>query len=365
MRIVFLSFYSGINNRGVERWVREISSRLSDKHKITVYQNRAIFENVPYEVVVANIDYKKRNFSKLLHRFFLDYDSIKILQFTASILKHLIKNKYDIIIPTDGGWEPAIVRIITWFKRKKMVIVGHAGIGCDDANNLWSFPNVFIALSTTAQKWAKRVNSFVKTVYIPDGVDTKVFSPVGGKVKLSFKNNYPTALCVGALEPGKRIDLVVKAVSKVKNLNLLVCGTGEMRRELGELGNKILSRRFETRQYDFEKMPEVYRACNIFLSASLPQYSFEMVIPEAMACGLPVVANDDPIREEIVGEGGLLVEVTNIGIFTDTIKKALKKNWRNKPIDQAGKFEWEGIVKRYEEVMEKTLNKKQKIVGRK
>ena len=350
MNIAFLSFYSGMNNRGVERWVYDLASRLSEKHSITVYQNKPLKINVPYGVFPANLKYQEKDSLRLLERLFLDHKSVKVLQFTLKVAIDLLKNNYDVIIPTDGGWEPAIVRIITWIRRKKMVIVGHAGIGCDDANNLWSFPNTFVALSSTAQKWARRVNPFVKTVYIPDGVDTGKFTLSGKRITLPFKNNYPIALCVGALEKGKRIDLAIKAVSRTESLNLLVCGRGELREELSELGNKLLGKRFELKQYDFDEIPAIYRSCDLLVSASLPQHSFEMVLLEAMATGLPVVANDDPIRKEIVGNGGLLVDVTDISAFADIIKIALKKDWGDEPRLQSERFDWDVVVIKYEEL---------------
>lgn len=339
-----------MNNRGVERWVYDLASRLSGKHSITVYQNKLLVVDVPYRVFPANLKYQERSSPMLLERLFLDYKSVKVLQFTLKIAKDLLKNKYDVIIPTDGGWEPAIVRIITWIRRSMMVIVGHAGIGCDDANNLWSFPNTFVALSSTAQNWAKRVNPFVKSVYIPDGVDTGKFNPNGKRITLPFKNNYPIALCVGALEKGKRIDLIIKAVSKIEKLNLLICGRGEQESELRDMGNKLLQYRFLISNFDFDEMPAVYRSCNLLVSASLPQYSFEMVLLEAMATGLPVVANNDPIRKEIAGNAGLYVNPVYVDEHSKVLREALKDKWGNKPRLQAERFDWDVVVAKYEEL---------------
>lgn len=354
MKIHFMSFYSGTNNRGVERWVNDLATRLSKAHEVTVYQNRQSNIQTSYEIITSNLDYKEVDGNYFTKHMFIDYKSRKVFCFTLKFLKSLIKGNYDIIIPTDGGWEPAIVRLATWVTRRKMIIVGHAGIGFDDANNLWSFPNVFVALSPTALKWAKKVNPYVKTVLIPDAVDTEKFNIKGKKTNLGFENNFPVALCVGALENGKRIDLVIKAVSKIKNLNLLVCGRGELEKELSALGEKLLDNRFKINSYDFNEMPNVYRACDVLLSSSDPSYSFEMVLLESMACGIPVVANNDPIRESIVGDAGVLVDVENTEDFSDSIEKVLRKNWGDLPRKQAEKYSWDKIIDRYEEMLLKT-----------
>ena len=55
--------------------------------------------------------------------------------------------KYDVVVPLNGGWQPALLRIITWVYGGKVVISGQAGMGWDDRNNLWCFP-LFSPIST-------------------------------------------------------------------------------------------------------------------------------------------------------------------------------------------------------------------------
>lgn len=353
MKIAILSFYSGINERGVERWVSELGNGLSGKNEITVYQNKPLKTKVGYKIVTSDLKYEDVQPDLLLQRFFLDYKSLKVLGFVLKIMKNLFRGNYDIIIPTDGGWEPAIIRLTTWLQRKKMVIVGHAGMGFDDANNLWSFPDVFVGLSMQAKSWAKKVNPFVRTEYIPNGVDLNKFNL--NILKKDLKLNKPLAVCVSALEKGKRIGSIIEAVSKVKGLSLLVCGRGELKEEIGDLGDKLLNNRFKMAEYSFDEMPGVYRNCDLLLSASLPSYSFEMVLLEAMACGLPVIANNDPIRREIVGDAGLLTNPEDVNEFSTAINKALKTNWGSKPADQAKKFSWEVVSAKYNELFESLI----------
>lgn len=347
MRIFFLSFYGGMNQRGVERWVYELATRLSEFHKIAVFQNMPLEVDTKYDIKISDISYdsKKRSKNLLLRHLFIDYDSLRILVFNIKILKSLLKENYDIIIPTDGGWEPAIVRIITWFRRKKMVVVGHAGIGWDDANNLWCLPDIFVALSSYAGSWAKRVNPFVRSVIIPDGVDLKEFNSEGNKIKLPLRR--PIALCVSALEKGKRVELIIRTVAETGNMSLLICGRGEKKEQLYKLGKKLLGNRFDLKEYDFQKMPQVYRSADLFISASLPHYSFEMVIVEALSCNLPIVANNDPIRKEIVGNAGILTNPTSINEFSKSIKKVMDTNWGTKPQEQAKIYSWEKVENMY------------------
>ena len=204
------------------------------------------------------------------------------------------------IIPVNGGWQPAFIRLLTWLQRKKMVIVGHAGIGWDDANNLWSFPDCFVALSSYAQKWAKKVNPLVETVVVPDGVDLMQFKPKGNKVDIGLKR--PIVLSVGALTKSKRFDLTIKAVAKLKNASLLIVGEGELKDEISQLGKNLLEKRFKIMSFPFDQMPAVYRSCDVFVSASAPSHSFEMVLLEAMAAGIPIISTKAGGIPEFLGD---------------------------------------------------------------
>ncbi|KKR11744.1 MAG: glycosyl transferase family 1 [Candidatus Woesebacteria bacterium GW2011_GWA1_39_21] len=354
MRIAILSFYSGINQRGVERWVYDLASRLWVTHEVTVFQNNPLGIRTNYSIRTSGINFNEgKTLSGWIARhLFIDYKSLKVLHFTLAILKTLFKENFDIVIPTDGGWEPAIVRIITWLRRKKMVVIGHAGIGWDDTNNLLCFPDTFVALSSYAKVWAEKTNPFVKTVYIPDGVDMKLFRPDGDKIDFGLKR--PLLLCVSSLEKGKRVDLVIKAVSLLKNYNLLVCGRGTLERKIYKFGQKLLGKRFKLKSYDFDKMPLVYRSADVLLSASLPSYSFEMVLVEAMASGLSVIANNDPIRSEIVGKAGFLIDVRDTRRFSEVIGKVLQKqNAQGYSLHQAGRYSWDKILSEYVSLFER------------
>jgi len=324
-----------------------LAERLSGKYEVTVFQGKPINKKTVYKIVSPDALYfnEKRSENRFLKYLFVDYASLAVLKFNILILKRLLSGNFDIIIPTDGGWEPAIVRILTWIKRKKMVIVGHAGIGWDDANNMWSFPDCFVALSEYAKSWARRVNPFIRIEYIPDGVNLDLFNPREPKINLTLRR--PIALAVSALEKGKRIDLIIKAVSKIEGMSLLVCGRGEERDSLYKLGKELLGNRFDLMEFNLNDMPKVYRSCDIFLSASLPYYSFEMVLLEAMASGLPVVANNDPVREEIVGKAGLLADVSNTEEFANKIKHVALSGYGKLPLIQAMKFSWDEISERY------------------
>lgn len=125
MKIAFLNKYQNSVNRGAETFVMELAKRFSKNHKVDV---------------IANIKY---------------FD--------------IIKNKYDIVIPTNGRLQVIIVRLITWLIGSKMVISGQSGAGLDDRINLYTMPDVFVGLTKHQSDWAKKVNPFVRVEKIPNG----------------------------------------------------------------------------------------------------------------------------------------------------------------------------------------------------
>lgn len=335
MKIAFLNISQGVVDRGAETFVYELAKRLSVNHRVDVISGKKI---------------SLRRWP-ILWRFFIDPPGVQILLFTLKTLPKIWKEKYEIVIPLNGGWQPAFVRLATWFYGGKMIISGQSGKGWDDRNNLWCFPDMFIALSTKLKNWAKRVNPFVKVAYIPNGVDTKKFKPEGKS--MTFRLERPLILSVGALTAEKRLDLVIVAVSKLGKGSLVICGEGELKAHVSNLGKKLLGKRFKLVSFPYTKMPEVYRGADIFTLPSPWFRSFEIVLVEAMASGLPVVANKDDIRREIVGRAGVLVNPTNTQAYAVALENALRLKWGKRPQNQSKKFSWDIIASQYQKLFRK------------
>lgn len=240
--------------------------------------------------------------------------------------------KYDIVIATGGRIEALLSRLATWVGGRRLVIFGHSGPGADDKWNLLCLPDVFVSFSNSQFAWANKYKlGTTKTVIISHAVDTKVFVPGTKRVT---KN---VVLCVAANTPSKRIELVKQAVEAIENSQLLLVGPG----------NEM--------QVKFEKMPEIYQQAKLFCFVPQPWESFGLVFLEALSSNLPVVTIDDPVRQEIVGEAGILVKnPENIQDLSVAIKKCLSTDWGRKPRQQASKFSWDKIALQYHQLF-KTL----------
>lgn len=353
MKIAFLSFYSGEVERGVEVWVNEMAKRLSAKHRVVIYQageriSNKFFKHIP---VAINWDYKT-NAPVFLRRLYLDYWSLKIKEFVRKAINSLSAENPDLIIPTNGGWETILTKLYCLRKHKIMIISGQSGIGWDDYINLWARPSVFVSLSEYQNKWALKYGLGVKTVKIANGVDIKKFTPQGDKIKLTLPK--PIILVVSALSPFKRLDLAIKAVRKMNIGSLAVIGKGDPEQSalIENLGKTALASRFLLKSVPHEEIVKWYRACDLVSLPSSDRESFGMVILEAMACGKPVVVTDNPIRREIVGEGGNFCDPEDINGYANTLLKTLQTSFKNKPRIQAEKFSWDSVVQQYEQLIQ-------------
>ncbi len=314
MEIAFLSFYSGVNYRGVETYVHELSNQLVQLgHSVCVYQSGPKFASALYETGQLS---------------------------SVGSLPVFIRSPH-ILIATNGRLQSLLARVWCLTHHAKLLIPGQSGPGRDDLINLYVFPDVFIALTTVQKNWAKKYNPFVKVVSIPNGVDTTKFTSAPKRPKNAF-------LSVAALVPEKRLHLAINAVANIHNAHLTLVGSGPEKEKLLALGNKHMPGRLKITSSRPENMPSVYTSASTFIYPTSPFESFGIVLVEAMAANLPIVATADPIRQEIIGPAGLFVDPEDTTLFTKALEQAENKNWAHIPRIQAEKFTWSKIAQDYD-----------------
>lgn len=361
MKVAFLSFYRGQVYRGLETYVSEIASRLSKTNDVSIFQAGANVSHPTRELKEIVIPMEVNWDTPNLHldgradfdpgkRFYLNYWGLKIKEFTQKALS-VIPTDTDVIIATNSGWQSLLSKIWATKNHRKLIIPGQSGPGWDDRINLLLHPNVFISLTSHQENWAKRNSFGTRVEKIPNGVDSERFNPKVKPAKTGLPG--PLVLCVAALEKNKRIDLTIKAVAKTK-ASLLVLGVGDEKKALEDLAAKLLPGRFKIDAVKHDNIPSFYAACDVFTMAPTPAESFGIVYLEAMATNKPVVAPNDSARQEIVGRGGILTNVEDIGQYSQAIDNALTKKWGNEPLNQSRSFSWDTIAQKYEALL-KTL----------
>ncbi len=354
LKIAFVSFYQGDVNRGVESFVHELATRLSFNHTVTVIQRSKSSNNSPYMIksLPISVDWQRKDERiSLMDRLFLTYWNRRIMLHALKAFSYVVKEKYDIIIPLNNGWQPIIIKLATLLSKSKLILVGQSGLGWNDRISSYTFPAHYVALTEVQKKWLHKVNPLLQVSVIYNGVDVRRFS---NQIKLNTtKLKRPIVLIVAALVDWKRIDLAVKAVAKT-SASLLIVGEGSEKTKVKALLEKEMPDRYRILSVPYQEIHKVYRSADIFTYPTVPWESFGIVLLEAMASGLPVVATDDPIRREIVGDAGIFVDPTDTNAYAKALQKACESEWGDKPLKQADKFDWDEIAHKYEKLLLET-----------
>jgi len=347
--IVFLSFYSGHVARGVETYVHCLANELVKiGHQVTVFQNGPAVAGSNYQTVSLGmeVDWSRSGGGESP---FNDYWKLLIRKFSQAVFRRLPEST-DIVIPTNGVWQSWLAKLWAVRHGKKVIIAGQSGPGRDDIINLYAFPDRFISLTAVSQKWARKINPFVQVETIPNGVDLKTFTPTVKPEKVDLPGKI--VLSVAALVPAKRLDLLIHAVSRVPGTSLWLVGDGEQKNALQTLASSMLPGRFLISSFPHQHMPHVYPAADVFAFPTNPRESFGIVMLEAMASGLPVVAAPDPIRREIVQDAGVFADPQDSAAFTKALTTALNHSWGELPRRRAADFSWSKIASHYSHIFQ-------------
>src|SRR5664280_860852 len=100
-------------------------------------------------------------------------------------------------------------------------------------------------------------------------------------------------------------------------------------------------------------MPALYQSANIFLHLSKEE-SFGNVFLEAMACGLPVVADSSPRVQWIVGKDEFLFDADDPAAIARQIELARDADaaLKEERVIKAAAFSWTKIAAMYREFLQ-------------
>jgi glycosyltransferase involved in cell wall biosynthesis len=260
----------------------------------------------------------------------------------------LLKNKYDVILPNNDWGGLLAASVVRRLRKTPIIFTEHSGLmeeGKIARRNLFFKPDKYVIYTNELKYWLKKYYPETDAPFIPMGVNFERFNPQIQAAALDLPR--PIFLASSRHQKNKRLDLVIEAVSLLEKGSLLLLCPGENTAELIKKGEKLLGKkRFKLTSVPYEEIPSYYKACDIFTLPSLAE-PFGLVYLEAMACNKPVVATKDFSRMDIVGEAGILCDVTNIEEYAHALQKAAEHHWENIPYEQARKFTWESCADKY------------------
>lgn len=203
-----------------------------------------------------------------------------------------------------------------------------------------------------------------KMVIIPNGVDTARFNPKVQPIT-AFKDGKINILFVGRFEPRKETHVLVKAFSLLRsrysNIRLILVGDGPLKIELIKEARGIDDIVF-VGNVSPEKLPHYYTTADIFCSPAGEGESFGIVLLEAMASGVPVVAASNRGYRQIItnGENGILFPVSDSEKLSKRLEDLIVHPVRRKQLGKKGflfaqKYSWTEVAKQIEDFYYKTL----------
>ena len=179
--------------------------------------------------------------------------------------------------------------------------------------------------------WSHGTDFPVPVAAVSNGVDLTNFKPGKAKAELYDKyglnKNYKTVLYVGRLDPEKNVGAVIEAFKKAKKhiskAQLVIAGDGVDKARLEKMAEKYDDVYFLGRVTPPE-LYKVYQLGDVFATASEIETQ-GIVLIEAAACGLPLIAVDKGAVSEvcITGENGCLCRPGDVAEISEAMVKIL------------------------------------------
>lgn len=189
-----------------------------------------------------------------------------------------------------------------------------------------------IAVSeSTADELTNLGMSPERIAVVHNGVDERLLATL----PLGLRDPEPTVLYLGRLERYKRVDLLIRAIGRIRDAGelarLVIAGDGReapsLRRLVRQLhlGDRV---EFAGRVNDTAKRSLMDRAWVHAITSMKEGWGITVI--EAAACGTPTVASDTPgLRDAVVhGETGLLVRHGDVTALADAIRTLLSDRAR-------------------------------------
>ena len=373
MKVVQVVSYYPPHIGGMEKCAKEVSDRLAKKgHHV--------------EVFTTDLGFKKERDSSTVN---LNIHRLKSWEFAhtaiiPSLFFKLLKISKDSIIHVHiaHAMIPEIVFLVS--KIRNIPYVAHIHLDVEPSGKMGFllpfYKKIFLQkILNYASKIVVPTKDYIaiiskkyaiskyKIIVIPYGVDLNNFKSMSVKL-----HNPIRLLFVGRLTKQKNIPLLIKSFKKIIdnndfNIELHIVGEGEDKNKIIlliktlKLDNKVVLHG----SLIGNKLHKIYSNSDIFILSSISE-SFGIVLIEAMASGLPIVASKIPAVRNVVenNKTGLLVKLTPED-FSKAIEKLLMNSKLREKLIENGleevkKYNWNKIIEKFEDVYQSVKEAKLK-----
>ena len=331
---------------GVEKHCEAIIPLLAKDMDITVYRRKPYLNAQSYGSSIQNIRY-------------IDLPSTRIKGFEALFHTfisciHILLHRTDIVNVHNIG--PGLFIPILRLFRIKVILTYHSAnyehqkwnkyakylLRLCEYISLKSANRIIFVNKFQMQKYNEVIQQ--KSIYIPNGIPT-ITKP--DKIDFLEKhhitpNNY--ILAVGRLTPEKGFDILIKAITQIKQpITLVIAGASDhdssyldRLKEL-DLKNRVIFTGFTTS----ENLSQLYANAQLFVLSSINE-GFPLVLLEAMSYNLPLVVTDIPATHLVKLSSANYVKANDIKSLQAGIEFMVDNN--QSPIYDLQDFQWTQIA---------------------
>lgn len=204
-----------------------------------------------------------------------------------------------------------------------------------------------------------------KIYHIPGvGINIEKFNRTERRCKKKFTkfSDKFVLISVGELNKNKNHEVIIKAISKIKEKKIvyLICGQGKLEKKLKNLVHKYhLEKQVYLLGYQ-ENIEKLLNKADIFIFPSYRE-GLSVALQEAMAAGLPAIVSDIRGNKELIDEnvGGWRVAPGKEDEWEQAIKKALETDlkkmgeYNKEKIQEYSKAKVSSIMKKaYKNILE-------------
>lgn len=246
----------------------------------------------------------------------------------------LINKDYDLI---HSHWIIPQGAVQSFFK-KPYVVTGHGGDVTSLNKGIMRYfkrrclknASVVTAVSDYLKEVEKEISEGIDPKVISMGVDTSKFGAQFRKDNYFNQGDKKVVLFVGRLAEKKGVRYLIDAMDNVDNSILCIVGDGPLRSELEELADTKKTKIIFAGSKTHTELKDIYASADVFVAPSVTaedgdQEGLGLVMLEAMASGLPIVASKSGGIVQVIrdGENGLLCEEKAVNQIAGNINKAL------------------------------------------
>jgi len=332
---------------GVEKHCENLYPRIARQAEVVVYRRKP-FITLSKDAYYPNIR-------------FVDLPSTRIKGFETAYHSllctlHILTQPSGIVLIHNIG--PALFTPVFRLFRRKVVLTYHSA---NYEHRKWNvierlllkmsekialrYANAILFVNRfQMEKFGKRIRQ--KSVYIPNGITTPVFSDSSELLEKWGLKNTKYILAIGRITPEKGFDLLIKAFSAIQSdYKLVIAGSAEAEtnycNRLMEISDK--SKIIFTGYVYGEALNQLYTHASLFVMPSLIE-GFPLVLLEAMSYRLPLIVSDIPAAR--------LVDLSPENYFPSGDIEALQQKLSDfiqnpppsKPIYDLSPYDWDQIA---------------------